>query len=162
MTESPNRPFCAPRFHGGQPNQQGGEGRQKHGVSRESYGKVMPAFHIGITKYEGLFGEKWSKVARLPWAPSLSQPTGVGSGRGLLDPGVGSEDSSTEQGPGRGERLLTHPSPLLRPKAQACAIYFPSTTLPGRFSWPRNQKPFVSEPQSIATNPKTSEKRGEL
>lgn len=93
MAESPSRPFLAPRCHGGQPNQQDGEGRQKHVVSRESYGKVMPAFHVGITKSEGLFGEKWSKVARLPWAPSLSQPTGVGSGRGLLGPGVGSEDS---------------------------------------------------------------------
>lgn len=69
----PIGPFFAPRFHGGQPDQQYGQSHQKHGVSRESYSQVMPAFHVGITK-ERLFGEKWSKVARLPRAPSLSQP----------------------------------------------------------------------------------------
>lgn len=46
----PMSPFFAPRFHGGQPNQQSGQSRQKHGVSRDSYDQVKPAFYVGITK----------------------------------------------------------------------------------------------------------------
>ena len=32
-------------------------------------------------------------------------------------------------------------------------------TLPGRIPWPRNQKPFVSEPKSIAISPQMSKEK---
>lgn len=84
---------------------------------------------------------------------------GVALAGALLDPGVGGEGSCKDQAEERGSPHT--PCPLLPPKAQDWGVYFPPTTLSGRISGPRNQKPFVSEPESVATNPQTSKKGGE-